>query len=48
MFFTNSSGTVVGVGDTVVKVAKGATERWTISAQIADASNLNSVLRGVG
>jgi hypothetical protein len=48
VFFTTSTGTVVGVAATHVTVAKGKTARWATVAQIPTANDLSCVLRGVG
>jgi hypothetical protein len=48
VFFTNQTATVVGVASTRVGIAPGKTKPWVAAAQIAGASNLRCVLRGVG
>ena len=48
VFFTTQAATVVGTAETSVTVAPGESLEWSVSAQIADASDLRCVLRGVG
>jgi hypothetical protein len=48
VFFTNDKATVLGTGDTMVKVSAGKGAHWSVRADLTPASGMRCVLRGVG
>lgn len=48
VFFTTDKATVLGTGDTTVKVPAGESAEWEIRADLTPASEMRCVLRGVG
>ena len=47
VFFTTSSATVIGYGDTVIQVAAGQTKPWTVRGTFDAPKGTRCVLRGV-
>jgi hypothetical protein len=47
VFFTTSSATVIGYGDTVIQVAAGQTKPWTVRGTFNAPKGTRCVLRGV-
>ena len=47
VFFTTSSATVIGYGDTVIQVAAGQTKPWTVRGTFDAPRGTRCVLRGV-
>jgi hypothetical protein len=47
VFFTTSSATVIGYGDTVIQVAGGQTKPWTVRGKFDAPKGTRCVLRGV-
>ncbi|WP_431220635.1 hypothetical protein [Leifsonia xyli] len=48
IFFTSDKATVLGTGDTSVKVPAGKSTKWEVRADLTPAHGMRCVLRGVG